>query len=196
MGTVFVLPDLATPVAPWQDLPVGYRTLQVADYRTLVDTSGDFEQLVAATVALVRQLPQPVTLVGHGFGAFLALTVATTQFGRLDRLVLVAPAYQTGSYRTKLTGLHLKGAGRFKTTALDKAATLALYRTAAHRDLTNQLMHVQCRVDIFCGEQDRAHRQAATDLYHRLLEGHLTTVPQTGAPLNEATLRAVGELLR
>jgi len=57
MGTLFVLPDLATSVAPWQNLPVGYRTLQVADYRTLVDASGDFEQLVAATVALVPSCP-------------------------------------------------------------------------------------------------------------------------------------------
>lgn len=194
MGTVLVLPDLASPVAEWQDLSVGHRQLQVADYRDL--GTADYDQMVQATIDLVRSLPQPVILLGHGFGAFLALTVATTQFGRLDRLILVSPSYQTAGMRGRITGLRLKGKGSFKATALDKAGTIEALKTVANRDLTNQLMHVQCRVDIFCGDKDRAHRQAAEDLYHRLLEGHLTEVPDTAAQLTPEMLADLGENLR
>ena len=196
MGTVLIFPDLASPVAVWDDLAVGHRQRQVVDYRQLVEEPTDFDQLTAAAIALVRATPQPVTLLGHGFGAFLALAVATTQFGRLDRLLLVTPAYQLPSIRGRLANLHLKRQGAFASTALGKKATLQLYQTAANRDLTNQLMHVQCRVEIYCGEQDRAHRGPAEDLYRRLLEGHLTMVPQMGTQVTAGTRAAIAESLR
>ncbi|QLL69289.1 alpha/beta fold hydrolase [Lactobacillus sp. 3B(2020)] len=196
MGTVLVLPDLVSPLEEWQQLNVGHRELQIADYRELNGESGDFDQVTAATVHLVRKLPQPVILVGHGFGAFLALNVATTQFGRIDRLMLITPMYQTEKHLVLSSGIHFKSKGSFKATALDKVATGQLVKSTIARDLTNQLMHIQCRTDIFCGEQDRRHKQQAEDLYHRLLEGHLTMIPQMGTKLMTATFDALNEILR
>lgn len=196
MGTVLVLPDLASPLEGWHHLNVGHRELRIADYRELNGENGDFDQVTEATISLVRKLPQPVILVGHGFGAFLALNVATTQFGRLDRLMLITPMYQAKKRLVLSNGIRFKSKGSFKTTALDKAATSQLVKSTVDRDLTNQLMHVQCRTDIFCGEQDRRHKQQAEDLYHRLLEGHLTMVPQMDTQLASETFNALNEILR
>jgi hypothetical protein len=92
MGTVIVLPDLKQSSAFWQQLKVGRHQLRLIDYRQFSDAALDYQTLARAVEQLVRQVPQPVTLIGDGIGAVIALKVAVTAFGRIDNLLLVKTA--------------------------------------------------------------------------------------------------------
>jgi pimeloyl-ACP methyl ester carboxylesterase len=73
----------------------------------------DFESLtvsrmLAVTDAAIRAAPDgPVALIGSSLGAFVALLAAEAdQSGRVDRLLLLAPALDFGGNRLKQLGPH------------------------------------------------------------------------------------------
>lgn len=121
MGTVIVLPDLKQSSAFWQQLKVGHHQLRLIDYRQFSDAALDYQTLARAVEQLVRQVPQPVTLIGDGIGAVIALKVAVTAFGRIDNLLLVKPQYQIPTARLKRQAARwrLLPQGSFKDRPLD-----------------------------------------------------------------------------
>lgn len=187
MATVLVLPSVLTLTDTWQQLKVGHRNLQVVDYRQLDVADFSFDQLVAACEKLAQEAPQPVVLVGEGFGAMLALKIATTMFGRLDRLVLVAPQYQ---YRAGVLG------GLLSHPTISGHQKRELSRSMQGLDLTDALVHIMCATYVYCGEKDRFSRQASEDIAMRLLDGHLKVVPKMGRRIDGNGLRAISENLR
>ena len=180
MGTVIVLPDLKQSSAFWQQLKVGRHQLRLIDYRQFSDAALDYQTLARAVEQLVRQVPQPVTLIGDGIGAVIALKVAVTAF-RLKR--------QAARWR-------LLPQGSFKDRPLDKKSSLALLQSLYDADLTNQLMHVQCPTTVFCGARDRQNRTAAQGLSNRLFDGHLVWIDRMEAAINDDGLKALGNQLR
>lgn len=198
MGTVIVLPDLKQSSAFWQQLKVGRHQLRLIDYRQFSDAALDYQTLARAVEQLVRQVPQPVTLIGDGIGAVIALKVAVTAFGRIDNLLLVKPQYQIPTVRLKRQAARwrLLPQGSFKDRPLDKKSSLALLQSLYDADLTNQLMHVQCPTTVFCGARDRQNRTAAQGLSNRLFDGHLVWIDRMEAAINDDGLKALGNQLR
>ena len=187
MTTVLVLPSVLTPVDNWKQLKVGHRNLQVVDYQQLDVPNFTFDQLAIACEKSAQQAPQPVVLVGEGFGALLALKIATTMFGRLDRLVLVAPQYRN---RAGLLG------GLLAHPTISGHQKKELSRSMKNLDLTGALVHIMCSTYVYCGEKDRYSRQASEDIAMRLLDGHLKIVPKMGRQINADGLHAISENLR
>lgn len=187
MATVLVLPSVLTPVDTWKQLKVGHRNLEVVDYQQLDVPNFSFDQLAAACEKLAQDAPQPVVLVGEGFGAMLALKIATTMFGRLDRLVLVAPQYQN---RAGLLG------GLLSHSTITSHQKRELSHSMKNLDLTDALVHIMCATYVYCGEKDRYSRQASESIAMRLLDGHLKLVPQMGRQINADGLHAISENLR
>ncbi|MGM9888865.1 MAG: alpha/beta fold hydrolase [Limosilactobacillus sp.] len=198
MGTVIVLPDLKQSSAFWQQLKVGHHQLRLIDYRQFSDAALDYQSLAQAVEQLVRQVPQPVTLIGDGIGAVIALKVAVTAFGRIDNLLLIKPQYQIPTARLKRQAARwrLLPQGSFKDRPLDKKSSLALLQSLYDADLTNQLMHIQCPTTVFCGARDRQNRTAAQGLSNRLFDGHLIWIDRMEAAINDDGLKALGNQLR
>lgn len=182
MGTVIVLPGLYQEAAAWRKLVVGHRKLVVVNYQDLAGLAGagDFASLAWIASERLRDLAQPVTIVGFGFGASLALAVAAQQPGRIDRMILLNPRYRYGS--RLLTWLTNR-----PTTIRGKEAR-QLERSLRHLDLTNRLMKVQTRTLVLSGE--RGQKEAAA-LANRLVDGRLERVSGMGKRLTAAGLAAV-----
>lgn len=187
MATVLVLPGATTSPALWQQLPVGHRKLQVVDYQQLALDEYTWDKLCQACQQLVQTAEQPVVLVGEGLGSLIALQLATTMFGRLDRLILVNPQYQ---FKKGLLG------GMFAHTTFSGAAKRQLAHSMKNVDLAGNLVHIMCETYVYCGERDHFSRQAAEDLSMRLLDGHLLIVPKMGRNFDHDGLHAVGQNLR
>ncbi|WP_057740747.1 alpha/beta hydrolase [Limosilactobacillus secaliphilus] len=187
MATVLVLPSVLTPTDAWKKLKVGHRNLQVVDYQQLDVPDFSFDQLATACEQLAQQAPQPVVLIGEGVGSLLALKIATTMFGRLDRLVLVAAQYKNRS------GLLV---GLFTNPTISSQQKRTLSRSMKGLDMTKALVHIMCSTYVYCGEKDRFSRQACEDIAMRLLDGHLKIVPKMGRQINEDGLHAISENLR
>lgn len=199
MGTVIVLPDLKQSSAIWQQLNIGYHQLKVINYREFGEAANDYAVLAQAVEKLVRKVPQPVTLIGDGAGAIVALKTAVTAFGHIDNLLLVRPQYEipTARFKRQVARWHLVPQGSFKNRPLDKATSMALIKSMYGLDLNNELMHVQCPTTVFCGTRDRsANRQAAQGLTNRLFDGHIIFVDDMDATFNQAGIKAINNLLR
>ena len=62
-------------------------------------------RMVAQVTAAIARLPAgPVTLIGSSLGAFVAVQVALQQASRIDRLVLLAPAFDFSGNRLRDLG--------------------------------------------------------------------------------------------
>lgn len=188
MATVIVLPGLGHNGEQWKKLQVGHRKLKIINYEQLEVNDFTFKNLSNAVIQLVRDAEQPVVLVGEAFGSVLALDVAVTLFGKLDRLILVAPDYR---YRRDLLGR-----GLFNHSVLNPNHRKSLANSMKGLDLTDQFMHIQGATFVYVGENDRKSRQPAEDISNRLLDGHLKVVPRMGHELNGEGLTAIGENLR
>ena len=198
MGTVIVLPDLKQSFAFWQQLNIGRHQLRLIDYRLFNDAASDYQSLAKQIEQLVRKVPQPVTLIGDGIGAVIALKVAVTAFGRIDNLLLVKPQYEIPTARLKRQAARwrLLPQGSFKDRPLDKKSSLTLLQSMYGLDLTNQLMHIQCPTTVFCGSRDRQNRAAAQGLSNRLFDGHLIWIDKMEAAINDDGLKSLGNQLR
>lgn len=197
MGTVIVLPDLKPTPAIFKQLDVGRHQLQIINYRTYATEAVNYETLATAIEQTIRQASQPITLIGDGIGATLALKVATKVFGRIDNLFLIKPQFQIPTARLKRQGLkyRLMGSGSFSDFPLDKAPTIKLLQSLYHLDLTKDLMHIQCPTTVFCGSRDLKNKPAAQGLSNRLFDGHLVLVDKMDVNLNEAGLKAINSHL-
>lgn len=186
MGTVLVLPGLYQAADAWAKLAVGHRQLVVVNYQDLAGLAGagDFANLVRVAVERIHNLPQPVTVIGFGFGATLALGMAAQHPGRMERMILVNPRYRYGGR------LFSWLQGRPTTIAGPEARQLE--HSLRHLDLTNRLMKVQTRTRVLVGEV--AH-QEATALANRLVDGRLVIVPGLGKQLGTVGLQAVAQEL-
>lgn len=187
MATVLVLPGANSSVSTWQKLAVGHRQLKVIDYMQLPIDNYTWENVCQACRQQAQEAEQPVVLVGEGLGALIALQLATTMFGRLDRLILVAPQYR---FKNGLLG------GLFESTVFSGSVKRQIARSFKNVDLSADLVHIMCETFVYYGERDRFSRQAAEDLSMRLLDGHLQQIPKMGRKINPEGLRALGQNLR
>lgn len=187
MATVLVLPGASSSASTWQQLTVGHRKLSVVDYQQLQLDEYTWENICQACRQKVQEAEQPVVLVGEGLGALIALQLATTMFGRLDRLILVAPQYR---FKSGLLG------GLFEPSTLPGHIKRQLAKSMKNVDLSGELVHIMCETFVYCGDRDRFSHQAAEDLSMRLLDGHLQLVPKMGRKINQDGLKALEQNLR
>ena len=76
--------------------------LNEPDFETLTVT-----RMLAAAAAEIARAPAPVALVGSSLGAFVAVHAADLdRTGKVDRLVLLAPAFDFGGNRLRQLGEH------------------------------------------------------------------------------------------
>lgn len=185
MGTVIVLPGLAQAATVWDQLVVGHRQLVVVNYQDLAGLAGagDFASLAWRAGERLRDLAQPVTVVGFGFGAALALAIATQHPGRMDRMILVNPRYRYGG--ALMTWLH-------RPVTLTGLPARQLTHSLRHLDLTDQLMRVQTRTLVLAGDRQQ---KLARALANRLVDGRLVKIPGMGAQLTPVGLAAVAQAL-
>ncbi len=181
MGTVIILPDLGQQRAAWDSLAVGNRQKQVVDYEVALKQTPDFTTLSAGIVELVRAAEQPVTVVANGFGAILALKVAASQSGRIDRLLLVAPNYHLTADLTV----------RVLPALFQPKPIKNLLRTVDGLELTKWLTTVQCRVSVIASPRDRG----AVDLDMRMVDSHFVAVGPLKRGISEEALAAIEEEL-
>jgi pimeloyl-ACP methyl ester carboxylesterase len=73
--------------------------LNEPDFSTLT-----VSRMVAQVVAAIEVAAGPVTLIGSSLGAFVAVQAALTRAGRVERLVLLAPALDFGGNRMRQLG--------------------------------------------------------------------------------------------
>lgn len=116
-------------------------------------TCPDFNQPAFETLTVTRMLEQtaaavaaapsgPLALIGSSLGAFVALHAAARHAGRVDRVVLLAPAFDFGGNRLRQLGEHgieqWRRAGRLSVfhyaDGRQRDVGFALYEDAAQYD--------------------------------------------------------------
>ena len=76
--------------------------LNAPEFETLTTT-----RMLAQTRAVVEQCAPPVALIGSSLGGFVAVhAAAEDDSGRIDRLILMAPAFDFGGNRLRQLGDH------------------------------------------------------------------------------------------
>lgn len=131
--------------------------LNEPEFRTLTIT-----RMLTQTAADVATAPRgPVALVGSSLGAFVALHAgAADTTGRVDRLILLAPAFDFGGNRLRQLGEHgieewrRRGSLRMMHYACEEECDIdfALYEDAARYDAWE--VQLDLPVLIFQGRQD------------------------------------------
>jgi pimeloyl-ACP methyl ester carboxylesterase len=138
-GVAFSCPDLNQP---------SFETLTVT-------------RMLDVTAGLIAQAESPVGLVGSSLGAFVALHAADRDAtGKVDRLVLLAPAFDFGGNRLRQLGEHgideWRRAGRIRlfhyAFGEPRDIRFALYEDAARYDAFEVVPRVPTL--IFQGRQD------------------------------------------
>jgi pimeloyl-ACP methyl ester carboxylesterase len=80
-------------------------TLHTPDFNQPDFSSLTITRMVSQVTAAIERLPEgPVVLIGSSLGAFVAVQVALALPGRVDRLVLMAPALAFDATRTRHLG--------------------------------------------------------------------------------------------
>ena len=95
-----VLPDIAEPISSWrqvvQNLPED-RSVQLVEYfghgkSVLTSTTFTFSTLDRMLYTIVDDSSEPVVLMGHGLGGWLALRFALQYPERVDRVITINPS--------------------------------------------------------------------------------------------------------
>lgn len=155
-------------------------------FELLEEKDVTYSNLYFALSKYLKEIDEPVYLVGLSLGAVLALNFAMDHPKQVHSLVLIAPQYKMPKLLLSLQNIifRLMPESSFQKLGCSKNDFLKLIESMKELDFTEQMKNVTCQTLVLCGEKDRINKMAAEKLAKILPNGKFQIVSGAGHEVN------------
>ena len=144
-----------------------------------------------------EQQEEPLHLCGLSLGGILALHYALEHAKRVASLVLIGTQYVMPKRLLKFQNMifHLMPNKSFRKIGFGKNDFINLSKSMMDLDFQKDLVKLNCRVLVLCGEKDKVNMSAAIALKQQINYAKLGIIPHAGHEVNKDNPVELGKIL-